>query len=128
MAESKIIIPRVSDNPVEWTSYTFPSPFQQMDTEYSYVSVHGKICIFSLSFKYTSSGSTYTPADKAVFIENMPIPKGNVILSMSSYSGSDMKVGRAVINSSGQITNWYSGIKMYQYNPMVIKGAYIIAD
>lgn len=109
--------------PELWTSYSFNS-YTATDTGFSWVYVIGKLCIFSLAFQYTAD---YTPTNTQVFVTGMPVPLHPMFCFGQQLHASTMEVFKCVVNSDGNITNWYSGVKTYRNQPAIVTGMYVIA-
>lgn len=121
-------IKEISAIPQAYTGYTFVA-YSQTDAQNSYVYIVGKLCVFSLSMKYASH---YTPSDTQVFIRNMPKPKSNVLMQGMTWDTTanqltSFKAFRYLINTNGEIQNYYSGLKTIANNPTVFSGVYVIA-
>lgn len=114
--------------PTEYTSYEFVA-YTGHDLDKNQVWIIGKICIFSLSFKYTSD---YTPSDTQVFIRKMPRPKRKTILNGVNFNGTKCETFRFLVSPSsdgvyGEVTNNYSKITTKANNPTHVMGCYILA-
>ena len=125
MAVSVISVAGAGASNTESTEYTGFSlnGYNITDSGMTHVYICGKICCFSINIMKTSGA---TLSDTQVLVNNMPIPKEEKIIDILSYNGTSCERYKGKINSSGQITNWYSGMKTYANNPSMLFGNYVI--
>jgi len=113
--------------PISYTGYSIVG-YSSTDPTLSYVYIVGKICIYSLAFKGGTSETT--PGHTETFVTGMPKPLHDSYGNGMSFNGNITQNFRYRVTSSGDtgiITNYYSGVRVYVGNPVIMTGAYIIA-
>lgn len=118
--------------PYEHTEYSLASAlvsdnYEFTDTFANHMYVFGKLCVFGLAFRCRAGDRTLGNTDPLVV--NIPIPIASLHCQGQFLHGSYMEPFRCVIhnnNGVGTISNWYSGLKAYRDQPVIITGSYVI--